>query len=212
MEGLNKKTLSFPAWNYTKTFAALGMLLVLSACGKDGGGGGVAVAPNGITNCANCSTIVSPVTLAVFETKSPSGNVTLSEMKLIAQSTNVRANASGNNYNNYQGPVASQGKMVVNTAQADTSDMGSTLSSCVLPAGAYTVETKQVGSLGYVGTDLNLPLLVARSGHAVVEMKIEGPGSEGMGLYQSGTRVWAKVSIIRVNNIVCSSNFFGVFN
>ncbi|XGC79582.1 hypothetical protein ACES2L_09615 [Bdellovibrio bacteriovorus] len=211
MERLNKETLSFPAWNITKIFAALGMVLTLAACGKDGGGS-VAVAPNGITNCSNCSTIVTPVTLATFESASPSRNVTLKSMSLIAQSSNIQPNASGNNYNNYQGPVAAQGSMIVTSAQADTDINGAALSSCVLQAGTYIVETKQVGQLGLYGTNLSIPLLVARQGSQIVEMKIEAPGSEGMGLYQSGTRVWAKVSITRINNITCSSNFYGLFD
>ncbi|WP_415063866.1 hypothetical protein [Bdellovibrio sp.] len=203
METLNNKTLSFPAKYFTRAFAALGIVLSLVACNKDGGGSGVTTAVYG-NGCSNCGAISSPVLLTTFQMQSGSGNVVFSNMQMYGQSTGIVANASGNIYRNYQGPIAIQGQMTVTQAQQDWG------SGCIIQPGTYTVQTYSVGQMGMAGGDVLVPVMIAGG----IEMRIDGPLNTMAGgvLEQNGQRLYARVSIVKVNGYVCSSTFFGDFN
>lgn len=208
METLNQKTLSFPAKIFTHAFAALGIVLILAACGKNDGGA-VAVPPVYGSGCGNCAgTIPTPALLTTFKAQSFDGNVALMNMQLYAQSTGITAVASGNNYKGYSGPIATQGQLVVRATQYDyvpgTSQMAT---ACVLPAGTHIVQTQTVGQMGYGGVDIYFPSLIVAGG--AIELKVEAPSP--MGLLDGGQTLWANVKVVRVNGILCSANFHGDF-
>lgn len=219
MERLNNKTLSFPAKMFTRVFAALGVVMALAACGNKGGGGGGVVAPvvpvygNG---CVNCGAITQPVLLTTFQSEatdfSGSSVVSLQNMQVYVQGSNLTTSASGNNYNWYSGPITVQGQLHVKKQlnDYDPSNPNVQLSSCVIPVGVYTVQTSQVGQMtnpNRNGTDITFPSVVATN--ASIELKIEAPSP--MGFTNSGSRMWAKVSVVRVNGVQCSSQFYGEF-
>lgn len=209
MEGLNNKTLSFPAKYFARAFAALGMVLALAACNDGGGGGGTVVVPpiygSGCTNCAG--SIPTPVVLTTFQMQSGNANITFSNMQLIGQSTRITPNASGNNYRNYEGPIAVQGQMVVARQEIDPY-----YPSCVIQPGTYNLQTYSVGQMGYAGGDIIVPTLLSATGS--IEMRIDSPDPimAGALLTQQGQRLYAKVTVLRVNGYSCSQSFFGIFN
>lgn len=209
METLNKKTLSFPAKIFTQVVAALGIILTLTACGKsDGGNNTTVVAPIYGSGCNNCSAISSPTLLTTFQSQSADGNMSLVNMRVYAQSSGIKAVPSGNNYKSYSGPAAIQGQLVVRVAQYDyVPHTSQAASNCVIPAGTYNVQTSAVGQLGYDGVDVYFPSLFTTVGG--IELKIEAPSP--MGFLNSGQSLWAKVSVVRVNGIVCSASFYGDF-
>ncbi|AHZ84834.1 hypothetical protein [Bdellovibrio bacteriovorus] len=206
MEGLNNKTLSFPAKMFTRAFAALGMVLALAACGKGGGGG---TNTNVGLNCLSqaCGNITAPVVLTTFQSQSSTSNpeIILQNMQIIVSANLIQQNASGNNYNNYQGPIAIQGQMVVTKQMLDVDTItGAQLTPCVLPAGTYNLQTLTTGTMGLAGGDVNVPAMLSNVGN--IEVKIENGQ-----LFTSGTRLFAKVSVTRVNGYACSGRFFGSF-
>ncbi|WP_374073502.1 hypothetical protein [Bdellovibrio bacteriovorus] len=209
MEGLNNKTLSFPAKYFTRAFAALGMVLALAACNDGGGGGGTVVVPpiygSGCTNCAG--SIPTPVVLTTFQMQSANANITFSNMQMIGQSTRIIPNASGNNYRNYEGPIAVQGQMVVAKPEIDPYNP-----SCVIQPGTYTLQTYSVGQMGYAGGDIVVPTLLSAT--SSIEMRIDSPEPTMAGalLTEQGQRLYAKVTVLRVNGYTCSQSFFGIFN
>jgi hypothetical protein len=215
MEGLNKKTLSFPALRFTSFLATLATILattVLVACGNDGGGAAppppVVVNPNG---CVTCNGITSPVVLTTFQAQAADGSMALTNMQLFVQSTNVVPNASGNNYNWYQGPIALQGNLEVRQTVLDVMPgTGMPLTSCAIPAGTYYVQSNGPGQMGYMGTDIMVPSLITTSG--AIELSIEAPAQGGYGLTNQGRGFYGVVGVRRVNGVQCSPQFFGVFS
>lgn len=208
METLNNKKLSFPARFSKQVFAVLGMALLLSACEKDSGN--VIVPPIYGLGCQNCQMVIpAPVPLAVFEAKGTDGTVVLSNMQLYGQSGGIQPNASGNNYKWYRGAVAVQGTMTVSTPQYDYNP-GTQVpaSSCVLLPGVYNLQTRLVGQMEDGGVNIVIPSLITTAGN--IELRIDAPSP--MGLLEEGRRLWANVSIVSVNGITCSKNFFGEFN
>lgn len=208
MEGLNKKTLSFPAKYFARTIAALGILLALTACKDSGGGGGTVVPPiygNGCNNCAG--SIPTPVILTTFQMQSANANITFSGMQMFGQSTRIIPNASGNNFRNYEGPIAVQGQMIVTRAEVDPGNP-----SCVIQPGSYALQTYSVGSMGMAGGDVVIPTLLSTTG--AIEMRVDSPDPMMAGglLTQQGQRLYAKVTVLRVNGYNCSQTFFGIFN
>lgn len=209
MEGLKNKRLSFPAKNFfIRAIAALGVTMALVACNSGGGGGSGVTVGVGINGCQNCGTITSPVVLATYQSQSPSANLVFSNMNIIAQATGIVPNASGNNYRNYQGPIAIQGTLDIKATEYDR------YSACVVPAGRYAVSTYTVGQMGMAGGDIVVPLLMATNGSYTVEMQIDGPLNTMAGglLTDGGQRLYARVAVVKVNGQVCSSDFYGIFN
>lgn len=210
MEQLNKKTLSFPAKYFTRAFAALGMIMVLAACGKDGGGG---TTTNVGWNCLQqtCGTITAPTVLTTFNSSAADGSLSLQNMQLIGQSNLVTNTTTGSIYKWYQGPVAAQGTLVVSKPIYDYVPYTSQLASnCVVPAGSYPVQTRIMGQMEFQGVNIVLPELITTTGNVV--LRVEAPGSEGMGLYSSGQKLWAVVRVVSANGIACSQHLFGTFN
>lgn len=209
METLNYKSLSFPAKTFAKALASLGIAMVMTACGKGGGGTSAPVMPvygNGCYNCAG--SIPSPVVLTTFKSQSLDGAVSLVNMQVYAQGTSIVPNASGNNYKWYAGPIAAQGQLVVTTPQYDINPYTRQIASaCVLPAGTFNLQTSTVGQMGQNGVDVYIPSLVTVG--ASIELKVEAPSP--MGFLDGGQTLWAKVSVIRVNGIPCSPDFHGDF-
>lgn len=207
MEGLNNKTLSFPAKMITRAFAALGIVLALAACGKGGDGG---TNTNVGLNCLNqaCGSITAPVVLTTFQSQSSMSNpeIMLQNMQIVVSANLIQQNASGNNYRWYQGPIAIQGQMVVAQQIVDV-DPGTRvqLTQCVLPAGTYNLQTLTTGTMGMSGGDVNVPAMLSNVGN--IEVRIEN----GL-LTDNGQRLYGKVSVVRVNGYTCSSNFYGSFN
>lgn len=207
METLNNKTLSFPAKIFTQALAVLGMVLTLAACSKDGGNSGITVPVYG-SGCQNCTAISSPVLLTTFKSQSYDGNVILQNMAVYAQSTGLTYVASGNTYKGYRGPIASQGQLIVKTPQYDyVPGTAQLATACVVPAGTYTLQAATVGEMDYDGVNVFLPSLITTAG--AIELKVEAPSP--MGFLDAGQTLWAKVSIVRVNGVLCSANFFGTF-
>lgn len=217
MERLNKKTLSFPAKIYTKVFAALGMVLAVAGCGDKGGSASVPVVPPIYgSGCATCSGVMpQPVLLTTFQSEATDfyGNavVVLKNMQVIVQSTGIQQNASGNNYNWYSGPIAVSGQLDVRKQLVDYDlNTGAQLTSCVVPVGVYPIQTYSVGQMlnaSHNGTDISIPSLVSTVGN--IELRVEAPSP--MGFLENGTRLWATVSIVRVNGVTCSNQFHGEF-
>lgn len=208
MERLNKKTLSFPAKIFIQVFAALGMVLSLTACSKGGSNGGVVGAVYG-NGCQNCGGVIpSPLLLTTFKAQSFDGQVSLMNMQVYAQATGITAMASGNTYKGYQGPIAMQGQLVVTAPQYDYLPGTMTLATaCALPAGTFTVQTSAVGQMDYDGVNVYMPSLITAGGG--IELKVEAPSP--MGFLDAGQTLWAKVSVVRVNGVLCSPEFFGTF-
>lgn len=206
METLNKKTLSFPAKIFTQVFAALGIMLTLTACGKGGGNTTQAVVPVYGNGCTNCGTISSPVLLTTFQMQNPNGNMIFSNMQMHAQSTAIVPNASGNAFRNYSGPIAVQGQMTVSQVLRDWSG------ACIIQPGIYNVQTYSVGQMGAAGGDVVVPSLTTNVG--AIELRIDGPLDTMIGglLTEGGLRLYARVSIIKVNGYVCSADFNDIFN
>ncbi|MGZ3774423.1 MAG: hypothetical protein ACXVCY_11330 [Pseudobdellovibrionaceae bacterium] len=207
MGRLKKSILSFPKRFFLGTILIIGISVSLAAC------------YNGSTNypaplygfgCQNCgAALASPIPLAVFQSAGTDGSVVLSNMQMYGQATAIRPNASGSNYKWYQGPIAVQGTLTVSKTQFDIfPDTGQRASSCVVPAGVYTLQTKMVGQMDLQGVNVMLPDLITTVGG--IELKIEA--ASPMGFISNGTRLWADVYIIRVNGVPCSANFFGEFN
>lgn len=209
METLNHNFLSFPAKTFAKALALLGVTLAVTACGNGGGGSAAPVPPvygNGCYNCAG--SIPSPVVLTTFKAQSFDGAVSLVNVQVYAQGTAIVPNASGNNYKWYAGPIAAQGQLVVTTPQYDISPYtGQRASACALPAGTFNLQTSSVGQMGQNGVDVYLSSLVTVG--AGIELKVEAPSP--MGFLDGGQTLWAKVSVVRVNGIPCSADFFGEF-
>nr|WP_295904741.1 hypothetical protein [uncultured Bdellovibrio sp.] len=208
MERLNYKTLSFPAKYILRAFAALGMVLALAACNNGGGGGGAVVPPIYGSGCTNCAgSIPTPVVLTTFQMQSANGNITFSNMQLVGQSTRITSNASGNNYRNYEGPIAMQGQMVVARQEIDPYNP-----SCVIQPGTYALQTYSVGQMGFAGGDIVVPTLLTTTGS--IEMRVDSPDPMMAGglLTSSGQRLYAKVTVLRVNGYNCSQTFYGIFN
>lgn len=194
--------------SFTRAFAALGMVLALAACGKGGGGGTTVVGPNCLQQ--TCGGINSPTVLGVYKSENYRKDIVFSNMSIIAQSTNVQLSGSGEIYRTYSGPVAVQGFL-------DFVVPGQDLYSpqCSVPVGRYNVSTQSVGSMGYAGGDFVMPVIIAQ-GPATLEMRIESPLSTMSGGQLSNgsgeLRLYSKVSILKVNGVVCSSNFNEIFN
>lgn len=206
METLNKKTLSFSARIFTQVFAALGIMLTLTACGKSGGNGTQVVPPVYGNGCTNCGTIANPALLTTFSAQSADGNISLVNMQVYAQASGITPVASGNNYKGYSGPIATQGQMVVKAPQYDYVPYTNQLATaCVIPAGTYSLQTVSVGQMGYDGQNVYFPSLITTAG--AIELKVEAPSP--MGFLNSGASLWAKVSVVRVNGVVCSASFYG---
>lgn len=205
METLNKKTLSFPAKIFTQVFAALGIILTLTACGKSDGGGTPVVPVYG-SGCTNCGTISSPVLLTTFQMQNPNGNMIFSNMQMHAQSTAIVPNASGNAFRNYSGPIAVQGQLTVSQVLKDWSG------GCIIQPGIYNVHTYSVGQMGAAGGDVIIPSLTTNVG--AIELRIDGPLNTMSGglLTEGGLRLYARVSIVKVNGYVCSADFNDTFN
>jgi hypothetical protein len=206
MERLNKKTLSFPR-KLIKTLAIFSMALTLSSCSKSDSSGNL-VTPYG-DNCANCAgSIPNPALMLTFRTTSLDGNISLENMQVFAQATNIGFLPSGNHYKSYSGPIAMRGTLVVKMAQYDyVPGTQQIATACVLPAGTYSVQTVAVGQIGYDGVDVLLPSLAVTGGG--IELRIEAPSP--MGFLDGGTSLWAKVSVVRANGVLCSPDFFGDF-
>ncbi len=210
METLKNKKLSFPAKVFTRVFAALGLILTLAACGnKDGGNNTVAVAPPVYGNgCQNCGVAIpSPVLLATFQMQNPNGNVVFSNMQMYAQSSSIVASASGNAFRNYQGPIAVHGQMTVTQVIKDLSG------GCIIQPGTYNLQTSSVGQMGAAGGDVIIPSLITTGG--LIDIRIDSPlntMSGGLLVDNGGLRLYARVSIVRVNGYVCSSDFNDTFN
>jgi hypothetical protein len=201
METLKTKNLSFPAKQFFKTLATLGLLLSLTACPGGGNSGAIPVTPldpyGG--NCGTCVTaIANPLTITVFQATNGDGNVELTNMQMVGDQAYLIPNASGNNFRNYQGPIVLQGQLVVRSPIQDL------MSGCALPAGTYMVQTYEVGSMGYAGGDITVPRLMTTSGS--VELVIAG----GI-LTNYGARMTANIAITRVGGAQCSPGFFEMF-
>lgn len=207
MERLNKKALSFPARVFTRVFAVLGMVLALAACGNKDGGGGTVVPPiygNGCTNCAG--SIPTPTLLTTFASQSANANIVFSNMQMFGESSRIMPNASGNLYRNYVGPIAVQGQMTVAAAAVDPYNP-----ACTIQPGVYSLQTYSVGQMGYAGGGIVIPTLLSTTG--AIEIRIDSPSTtmDGALLEGNGTRLYAKVTVLRVNGYNCSSTFFDIF-
>lgn len=204
MEGLNQKILSIPTRLFVNVFSAMGLMLSLSGCYK---GGSNPMPPIYGFGCQNC--VAAPVPLTTFQAQGTDGSVVLSNMQLYGQVSSIQANASGANYKWYSGAIAMQGTMTVNKPQFDFDPQtGQRASACALPPGIYTLQTRLVGQMDTGGVNIVMPSLISTDG--AVEIKIEA--ASPMGLLEEGRRLWANVSIVRVNGIICSQHFFGEFN
>ncbi len=90
------------------------------------------------------------------------------------------------------------GQMIVRSPIKDL------MSNCALPPGTYTVQTYEVGSMGYAGGDITVPRLMTTSGS--VELVIAN------GIFtEFGARMSGQVGISRVGGVVCSNGFFESF-
>lgn len=212
MERLKVNSLSFPALHFARIAATLATVIALVACGNDGGGGGGApVTPIPPSGCYSCNGITSPAVLTTFTTQSADGMMILRDMQLFVQSTQVMPNASGNNWNWYQGPIALQGTMEVRQPMMDVMPgTGMPLSQCMIPPGTYFMQSNGAGQMGMMGSDLRVQSLISTS--ASIELSIEAPSQMGMGLTNQGRGLYGVVSVRRVNGIQCSPQFFGTFS
>jgi hypothetical protein len=212
MEKLNLKTLSFPALQFGRVLATLGMVFAMVACGGGGGGGGAAVPvtpvyPNG---CMACSGITSPVVLTTFNAQVADSTLSLTNIQVFGQ------NQGGSSYGFSGGPIALQGTMEVRQAIYDVYSGGyygynynygysptNTISQCVLTPGTYYIQTSSVGQMDGYGS-IYPSAVIATSGS--IELSIEGM------LYQNNSRLYGMVRVLRVNGVSCSSSFYGVVN
>ena len=202
METLKENILSFPAKTFLRTLAAVSLVMGLTACPGGGGGGGAPPAPVPIDpyggNCGSCaSQIVNPVTLGIVQMTSSMGGVTFTNMEVVGDARYVIPNASGNNYNHYQGPIAMRGQMVVNSNQQDS------WSPCQLPMGTYDVQTYEVGTMSNYPMNLvSIPRLMTTSG--AIEIVLQG-------YFINANSFYSSIGFMRVNGNTCSQNFWDTF-
>jgi hypothetical protein len=195
METLNKKTLSFPLKNIARAVGALTVMFLLAACP----GNGNKVAAVNVFGCQDCAAIVSPVILSVVSSASPDQTIQFMNMNLYAEGSLVVPNASGNNYNNYRGPIALQGQMIVTRESIDP------YSGCVIFPGTYDLTTYSAGSMEYASSGIRMPLMITNTGG--IEIRIDNGY-----LHQNGSRLYAQVSVTRVNGYACSPGFTNTCN
>lgn len=212
MERLNVDILSFPALHFARIAATLATVLALVACGNDGGGGSAPVVPPVSPNgCVTCNGITSPVVLTSFQTQSADGAMVFKDMQVFVESTQVAPNASGNNYNWYQGPIAIQGTLEVRQPVTDVVlGTGMPLSQCTIAPGTYYVQSNGPGQMGFMGSDMMIQSLVSTSG--AIELSLEAPSQQGMGLTNQGQGFYGMIGVRSVNGVACSSQFYGVFS
>lgn len=203
MEGLNNKTLSFPAKMFTRAFAALGMVLALAACGKGGGGG---TNTNVGLNCvaSACGGITNPTVLATFSGVGSLSAFSLQNMQILSQAGVVSVPAS-EPYKSYVGPIVlGAGQLVVPQQFFDTGNGFGFYNGvgCVVPAGTYSLQNRSTGSYGNYGGDLVLDLITTTH-NIVIRVDSRGMG----GLMSGGAKMHGLVSILSVNGVACSQTF-----
>lgn len=208
METLNKKTLSFSAKLFSQAVTALAMVTALAACGNNGSNNGpvgpqLGVPGNvNIANCASCAgSMINPQAVDVFNAKNFTGIASLQNMQLVVSGASFVPGSSAS-YNLYRGPVAVQGTFTVNRTVSDPVS-----GFCVIPAGSYTVQSTEVGSL-LMGR-LMLPTLVSTTANIVLEIRHGVLYKDAM---TQRTRLYGNLYIKSVNGQMCSQYFSDLLN
>lgn len=204
MENVKKITKGFPTKTF-KVIAMMALVMTFAACGNKGGDSVNTL--NGLVtnNCSGCAAITNPLAIGtVASANMSSGSI---PDNAVTFSLNLFVNGNqfvpgvSSSYNNYNGPAALQGQMVVTTDWYYTQGSG----YCRIPVGTYNVQTSSVASMSTAGLIPRMELL-ATSGSNTVRLLID----QGMLLNfnTGGTyRLSSGIGVVQVNGYSCPSNF-----
>lgn len=216
METLNRKTLSFPKY-MARSFVLLAAVFMMACNGSGGGGGGNStyypIHPGSCSNCAG--TIPNPVPITTVNSASINNSIELRNLQIYGEGS--RLSGYG-----YTGDILAQGQLIVNTPEFDYGNMGygpyngigysysyGQGGGCVLNPGTYELRSLNIGKMGIDKGNIIMNMATTNGG---IELRIDDPlvGTGGAMIY--GNRLYAKVTVLRVNGVNCSSNFYGIFN